>query len=89
MRSIKRKVKGKPRPFVEYTTYRFKTYDPIIDRVQEHVDGMKLSQISEASKVSATTMRAWFTRKTKRPKFCTVAAVLGAVGARLEVVRDD
>lgn len=60
-----------------YSTYVFKTHDPILDELRTVVmdSGLKFSQIAECG-VSTTTLYSWFKRrKTRRPQFATISAV--------------
>lgn len=71
-----------------YPTYRFRKeeQDPIVDTVQSVLEKHDISFAKAAadSGVSATTLWNWFVkRKTKRPQYATIAAVLGAAGYTL------
>lgn len=71
-----------------YPTYRFRPeeQDPIIDTIQSCLEKENISfaKAATGSGVSATTLYNWFTkRKTKRPQYATVAAVLGYAGYKL------
>lgn len=69
-------------PLKLYKSYNFVDKDPVIDLVRTTVEDSKLSyqKIHEDSGVSVTTLRNWFYKKTRRPQFCTVAAVVRACG---------
>ena len=71
-------------PLQPLKSYNFTTKDPSIDLTRTAVQSSKLSykQIHERSGVSLTTMYGWFKGKTRRPQFCTVAAVLITCGVR-------
>lgn len=72
----KKKVRG----FLRYDTYVFKDHDPVIDELETLADDSNVS-INEAcnrSRVSRSTVRNWFKRKTKRPQHATVQAYAGA-----------
>lgn len=73
---------------VVYRTYSFVDKDPIIDVMRTLTQDSKLSykQISEASDVSMQTLYNWFHGDVKRPKFCTIAAVAGALGKSIGLV---
>ena len=60
----------------KYTTYVFKTHDPIIEELRSVVmeSGLKRKQIAECG-VSTTTLSNWFKKKTRRPQFATISAV--------------
>lgn len=66
----------------KYTTYVFKDQDPIIDALRTARTDAKMSytQVSEASKVSKSTVNNWENGRTKRPQFATVVAVARACG---------
>lgn len=72
----------KKRNGVVYRSYSFTTQDPIIDRVHMMVkdSGKSQSKIYKAGGPSTTTMTNWFSRKTRRPQFCTIAATIRALG---------
>lgn len=67
-----------------YKSYNFVDKDPIIDAVRTAVSdsGLKYQQIKEKSGVSTATLSGWLKGKTKRPQFCTVAAVARACGKK-------
>lgn len=67
-----------------YRTYLFTDKDPIIDLARTAVKDSDKSytEIHADTGVSTTTLYNWFGGKTRRPQFCTVAAVLLAVGKR-------
>ena len=71
-----------------YRTYSFQDKDPIIDVMRTLVDDSQKSfgDISADSNVSKTTLYNWFHGKTKRPQFCTIAAVAGALGKSIGLV---
>jgi DNA-binding phage protein len=74
--------KNKPsRTLRVYKSYNFIDKDPIIDYVRTKVfaNGGP-GKIARASGVTSTTLYNWFNKKTKRPQFATVAAVLIACG---------
>jgi DNA-binding phage protein len=64
-----------------YRSYNFIDKDPIIDyaRTRVFANGGP-SKIARESDVSPTTLYGWFNRRTRRPQFATVAAVLLACG---------
>jgi hypothetical protein len=70
------------RGFIRYTTYNFVEKDPVIDvlRTMQRDSGMSNQQIAEKSKVSEGTIHGWFSGRTKRPQFATVAAAAVAMG---------
>lgn len=70
-----------------YKSYMFREKDPIIDKARTIVQdsGLTRKEIHEKSGVSVGTMSNWFNGATRRPQFCTVAAVVGACGKRLVV----
>lgn len=72
-----------------YPSYRFKDHDPIIDYVDTLIGDAKIKRphLAEISGVSATTLRNWSLRKTKRPQFATIAAVVRSLDAELVVRR--
>lgn len=77
-----------------YPSYLFRDHDPVIDKLHTLVadSGNSLKsekarkKVSEASGVSASTLHNWHLRKTKRPQFVTIAAVVTALGGDIEFV---
>lgn len=71
-----------------YRTYSFRDKDPIIDVMRTLVDDSSISykDISDDCGVSTTTLYNWFQGTTKRPQFCTIAAVAGALGKSIGLV---
>lgn len=72
-----------------YHTYSFKEVDPVIDVIAQ---AMKLSnqthrEIASASGVSPTTLSNWKSHRTRRPQFCTIAAVAGALHHEFRLMR--
>jgi hypothetical protein len=65
-----------------YKTYVFKERDPIIDDTLALID-TTFADISRRSGVAAGTLTNWKKGRTRRPQFCTVAAVGGAAGMQL------
>ena len=71
-----------------YRTYSFLDKDPIIDimRTLAQDANRSYSEISDESGVSQSTLYNWFLGRTRRPQFCTVAAVAGALGKSVGLV---
>lgn len=71
-----------------YKSYLFRTKDPIIDKIHTVIDdsGMSYREINERSGVSTSAMNGWINGATRRPQFCTIAAVAGACGKQLVMV---
>lgn len=65
-----------------YKSYMFVDKDPVIDILRTAVadSGKKLTELSEDSNVSTTTLYGWFKGKTRRPQFATVTAVARTLG---------
>jgi len=65
-----------------YKSYMFRDKDPIIDALRTAWDdsGDTYTKVSQRSSVSTTTMHNWFSGKTRKPQFATVAAFAIAVG---------
>lgn len=70
-----------------YLSYTFKDHDPILDSIDTllKVADVNRNKAAEKSGVSITTLINWRKRKTKRPQFATVRAVVGAVGGDLAI----
>lgn len=83
-------AKNGKKPYIPpvYRTYSFVDEDPILGIMLSLVDDSKLSisEVNERTNVSKTTLYNWRQRKTKRPQFCTIAAVAGAVGKSIGLV---
>lgn len=75
------------RSFGIYPAYLFKDHDPILDRLDTlyELTGTKLTRVAELSRVSIGTLINWRSRRTKRPQFSTVAAVVRAIGGTIEI----
>jgi transcriptional regulator with XRE-family HTH domain len=65
-----------------YGSYSFIDKDPVIDALRTAIQHEKATyaQIEQKSGVTDSTLRNWFEGKTKRPQYCTVAAVWKALG---------
>jgi hypothetical protein len=68
-----------------YPSYLFIDHDPVLDQVDTIIgdSGMKLSAVAAVSHVSPTTLQNWSKRKTKRPQFASVAAVVRSIGGEI------
>jgi len=69
-----------------YKTYVFRDQDPAVGNVLEELNGYKPREINQISGLSASTIRNWRSKKTKRPQHTTLAAALGAVGKEFRIV---
>lgn len=71
-----------------YPAYLFHDHDPVLDVVDTVIkqSGDKLSLIAVRANVTYTTLTNWRDRKTKRPQWATVAAVVKAAGADIQIV---
>lgn len=63
-----------------YPSYKFDNQDPVIREIAKMTKGTSLAQIERKSGVTTSCMRNWFSGKTKRPQFATIAAVAKACG---------
>ncbi len=72
----------KKRGFITYRSYLFREKDPVIDLVRTAFSDSKKSykKTADESGVSPTTIANWFHGKTRKPQFCTISAVLLALG---------
>lgn len=70
-----------------YKSYKFRNYDPILDRLDEvlYVDGYSQKHIAEESGVSKTTLYNWKKRKTRSPNSSTLNAALHVLGYELSI----
>lgn len=74
---------AKKRGFISpYRTYLFTDKDPVIDftRTIFEDSGKSIKEVHEESDVSQTTLWNWFNGKTRKPQWCTMSAVLLALG---------
>jgi transcriptional regulator with XRE-family HTH domain len=73
-----------------YPSYLFKHHDPVLDAIDtlRSRSGLKTKVLAEKSGVRAGTLNNWRKRKTKRPQFATVKAVVKALGGELQVTFD-
>jgi hypothetical protein len=71
-----------------YKSYNFVDKDPIIDDIRTvyQDSGANYKWIQEHSGVTAVTIRAWFSGKTKKPQAATINAVLRSLGYKLGIV---
>jgi len=76
-------------PLRLYNSYNFVDKDPVIDKVRTLIkrEGWSPKDIHEKSGVSPTTLHNWFEGKTKRPQYCTIMAVVSAMGYRQAFVK--
>lgn len=72
-----------------YKSYKFKNYDPILDKIEEviYTDGISKKEISQLSGVSTTTLYNWQKKKTRSPNASTVNATLHAMGYELSITK--
>jgi hypothetical protein len=83
-----------------YGTYYFRAneQDPVIDIVHTCVDifvaqnnfsfSRGLNELSKMSGVSVSCMNAWFSGKTRMPRFATIMAVVHATGREVKIGDD-
>lgn len=79
-----------------YPSYQFKDHDPILDQIDRLHEltarssgtdkPLKFATLSHRSGVSVATLHNWRIRKTKKPQFATVKAVVAAMGGELTVI---
>jgi hypothetical protein len=74
-----------------YKAYRFggDDKDPVIHKIHTMLDdeGTDYTKAAELSGVSRSTIVAWIEGATMRPKYCTIAAVAGALGYQQQFVK--
>lgn len=72
-----------------YNSYNFVDKDPVIDKVRTIIkrEGLKHSEIEKLSGVSAQTLHNWFEGQTKKPQYCTIMAVVSALGYKQMFVK--
>jgi hypothetical protein len=73
--------------FKKYKTYSFTGQDPVVEKVREAMGNHSAGEVSRRSGVSAGTVGKWLTKKTKRPQYATIAAVVNALGHRIVIAR--
>lgn len=73
-----------------YKSYHFVDHDPILDAIDTLIEkrGVSFSYIERKSGVTVGTLRNWHKRKTKRPQFPTIKAVVKACGGTLNIMYD-
>lgn len=71
------------RGFLRYKAYAFVDKDPIIDVIRTIKRDSEMTDVEITAKggPATATLRGWFTGKTRRPQFATVAAAAAAMGA--------
>ena len=71
-----------------YPSYLFIDHDPVLDQIDTLISDsdMTLEQVSEQSHVSLSALVNWRKRKTKRPQFATIAAVVKSMGGDVVIV---
>jgi hypothetical protein len=71
-----------------YPAYLWKDHDPVldqIDRIYELAGGPKLSMVAVKSGMSEGTLRNWRDRKTKKPQWGSVNAVVRSLGGTVTI----
>jgi DNA-binding phage protein len=73
-----------------YPSYLFVEHDPVLDAIDTIIadSGKSLTYVATNSGIARTTLDNWRLRKTKRPQFATVAAVIRACGGELTINRE-
>lgn len=79
--------KKRSHPIKLYRSYQFRGQDPVVRDVLSFVNDDQTTH--EKSDVSRSTIRNWRTRKTRRPQFATLEAVLRSNGARFTITTED
>lgn len=74
-----------------YPSYLFHDHDPVLDAVDTLIAdaGVSFTYIHTKSGVTQNTLRNWNRRKTKKPQFATVAAVVRACGGEISVIYNE
>jgi hypothetical protein len=77
--------------FKRYSTYAFKSYDPVLDVIDYLKDFTEMSEkeIAAESNLARATLANWRNRKVRRPKFATIAAAMGALGQDFIPISDS
>lgn len=72
-----------------YNTYRFRTKDPVIDKLRTIFQDGKHSykDVAIKSGVTESTLRNWFHGKTIKPQHATVMAVARAMAHDFRLTR--
>jgi hypothetical protein len=66
--------------YIEYKAYRFKKYDPVLDQLARIFFGRTVRQVAKATGISESTLYKWKRKKTRSPRFATVAAAVLSYG---------
>jgi hypothetical protein len=80
-------------PNFSYASYVFRKdeQDPIVDKIRtifnEHGD--TIGHVAQAAGVSPATLSNWFSGKTRKPQFCTTAAVIRSMGYDFVLAKVD
>jgi len=71
-----------------YRSYNFIDKDPVIDVVRTLVEdaGESYQKVNEMSGVSTTTLYNWFNGQTRRPQYCTIMAIVNALGGSVAIL---
>lgn len=86
------KVRKQLNPHVRmYASYNFVDKDPVIYQIEAIIEqtGISFAEIERRSGVVNTTLKNWFSGKTKRPMHATIMAVLRAIGYTYAIVPFD
>lgn len=72
-----------------YTSYSFRTKDPVIYEAKTMFQdsGKSYTDIAQASGLSISTIAAWFDGKTRRPQSASIEAFGRALGFKRKWVR--
>jgi transcriptional regulator with XRE-family HTH domain len=70
-----------------YPSYLFKTHDPVLDAIDTLIEdaGVSYTYIANKSGVTQKTLLNWHRRKTRRPQYATIAAVVRALGGTITI----
>lgn len=81
----KTKTNSPSRSLGMYKSYNFVDKDPIIDQLRVACEGTSWDDIEARSGVSKSTLWGWFKGPTRFPRYCSVAAVVRALGMIMRV----
>ena len=86
---LRQKSKKEKNSWKYQTSYWLIERDPMMDQVLTMIRKAKLTftQVERKSGVSAQTIRAWSSGKTRRPKRLTLEYAARAVGFRMTFIR--
>jgi hypothetical protein len=87
----KPKKNGGPSFGYAHYVFRKEEQDPIVDKIRTIFAeyGDTIGHVAENAGVSPATLTNWFNGKTRKPQFCTTAAVIRSMGYDFVLAKVD